>query len=82
MQLADLLKLADGYCAHVGRSEATISNQITSHARLFKRLRQGHGCTVQTFGAAVAWFDQNWPQDLEWPRQVVRPSKTDKQGAA
>ncbi|WP_420324602.1 hypothetical protein [Mameliella sp.] len=83
MRLQDLLKLADAYCAHVGRSDATVSNQITTHARLFRRLRQGQGCNVSTYLSALIWFSENWPTDLEWPADIERPaSKTASKGAA
>lgn len=68
-----LLVLSDRYCGHTSRSEATISNQIAGHARLFSRLRQGHGCTVKTFAKAMLWFARNWPDDLEWPADVPHP---------
>lgn len=72
----DLLKLSDAYTAFVGRSEATVSNLITgTHARLFKRIRAGGGCGVDTYNKAVSWFDENWPADLEWPSDIPRPSE-------
>ncbi|MEO1974780.1 MAG: hypothetical protein ABGX15_01365 [Paracoccaceae bacterium] len=74
MYLQDLLSLSEAYCAHVERSEATVSNQITTHARLFKRLREGKGCNVSTYLAAMKWFSENWPLDLEWPIGTPRPA--------
>ncbi|WP_425072543.1 hypothetical protein [Sagittula sp. S175] len=82
MNLDDLLTLVVAYCLHVDRSEATVSNQITTHARLFKRLRSGHGCNVNTYNTAMAWFSTNWPEDLEWPKGVERPKVQAKRGAA
>ena len=71
-----LVALAGTLARHAGRSEATLSNKIAGHARLFQRLRAGHGCTVTTADRALAWFDENWPADLEWPRDIPRPSKS------
>lgn len=70
-----LITLAETYGDHVRRSEATISNQIAGHARLFRRLRQGNGCTVKTFSKAMLWFARHWPEDLEWPADVPHPQK-------
>jgi hypothetical protein len=81
MEYSHLITLVERYCAHVGRREATISNQIAGHARLFLRLREGFGCTVVTFKKALAWFDANWPEDLAWPSDIPRPS-TKKEDAA
>jgi len=71
--LKNLLALADLFCAHSHLSEATISNKITAHARLFSRIRENKGCTVKTFHAATTWFSENWPADLAWPKQITRP---------
>ncbi len=60
---------------HLGRSEATISNRCVGHARLFARLRDGKGCTLQTFRRAEQWFSDNWPDDLEWPAGIARPKR-------
>lgn len=72
----DLLTLSEAYTAFVDRrSEATVSNLITgTHARLFKRIRAGGGCGVDTYIKAITWFDENWPADLEWPADIPRPS--------
>lgn len=76
MHTDSLIQLEDRYRRHVGGSGATLSNKITgTHARLFKRLRNGGGCSVRTFNLAMAWFDANWPDDLEWPRSIPRPSE-------
>lgn len=69
-----LIALAETYGSHVRRSEATISNHIAGHARLFSRLRSGKGCTVKTYQRALHWFSSNWPCDLEWPADIPRPS--------
>jgi len=75
METNALLILAQTYGAHARRSEATISNQVTSNARLFDRLRAGKGCTVSTYNTALRWFADNWPEDLEWPSDIPRPPK-------
>ena len=74
MHTQHLVTLADAYGAHSGRSTATISKWIVGHARLFSRLRDGHGTTVHTYNRAVGWFARNWPADLPWPADVPRPS--------
>ena len=75
MNTQSLITLAETLIAHEGGSEATISNKITTNARLFQRLRAKKGCTVSTFGNAMNWFSRNWPADLEWPADVPRPTR-------
>ncbi|MCZ4258258.1 hypothetical protein O4H53_22155 [Sulfitobacter sp. G21635-S1] len=75
MDTNDLITLVTTYIAHAGGSEATISNKVTTNARLFSRLRSGKGCNVSTFSSALIWFDENWPDDLQWPRDIPRPPK-------
>ena len=29
----------------------------------------------QTYNGFIAFFDANWPADLEWPRHIPRPSR-------
>lgn len=60
----DIIVLASAMSEHIGRSEATISNKAVGHARLFERLRAGHGCTVKTAQSTIVWFDANWPAGL------------------
>jgi hypothetical protein len=73
-----LLSLVDRYVAHVGREEATVAKWAGSHARLFARLRDGHGCNTKTYASVMDWFAANWPSDLEWPRDVPRPVKASR----
>lgn len=83
MQLNHLTTLAEAFAKHTDRSEATVSNLVVSHARLFKRLRDGKGCSVVTYNNVMAWFVRNWPDDLEWPSDIPRPDVVDaKRGAA
>jgi len=69
-----LLELVEPFSAHIDRKEATISGWIVGHARLFRRMRDEQGCSLDTFNTAMHWFHDNWPSDLEWPASVPRPS--------
>lgn len=77
MKITDqLLKLSGTLAVHLDRSEATISNWVVGHARLFSRLRADLGCNTDTAEKALNWFDKNWPADLAWPADIPRPSKS------
>tara|TARA_R110002124_G_scaffold122845_8_gene281494 strand:- start:117 stop:416 length:300 start_codon:yes stop_codon:yes gene_type:complete len=68
-----LTQLADLLARFSGRSEATISQKIVGHARLFSRLNSGSGCNAHTYQNAMNWFSEHWPADLEWPADIPRP---------
>lgn len=70
-----LLLLAERYAAHVQRSLAVVARRAGSHERLFTRMRAGAGCNTRTYGQVWAWFDRNWPEDLEWPAGLPRTAR-------
>ncbi|PKP85846.1 MAG: hypothetical protein CVT80_00480 [Alphaproteobacteria bacterium HGW-Alphaproteobacteria-2] len=76
MHTDDLIVLASRYAEQVGRSEATVSNWIVGHARLFERLRGGKGTTIRTYHRVLQWFSDHWPADLPWPSGIPRPHKS------
>ena len=81
MEYEHLITLAESLSRFLGISEATLSNKCSSHARLFKRLRDGQGCSVRTYNNTLRWMSENWPSDLEWPRSIPRPKPNKKEAA-
>lgn len=81
MQSTDLITLAEAYAAHVGRGPYTVAARVGVHSRFFTRLKDGHGCHIDTFQKVFDWFNDNWPGDLEWPRQIPRPAKSKREAA-
>lgn len=75
-QLYTLLKT---YADHVGRAPATIARRAGAYAHLPKRLEEGAGCSVRTMNDLAVWFSDNWPDDLEWPRNIPRPKAQPQQ---
>ncbi|MDF3420188.1 hypothetical protein HKX23_17705 [Sulfitobacter sp. KE29] len=63
------------YSCHSGLSLATVSTYAANDGKFFRRLDEGAGCTLKTAERVVEWFAANWPDDLEWPRDIPRPSK-------
>jgi hypothetical protein len=82
MDTRHLISLVDRLSAHIGRSEMTIAKRAGVHTRLVLRLRAGGGCNVGSFTKIMAWLDENWPSDLEWPTDVPRPSLKDRKSRA
>ncbi len=76
MEYSHLTNLATLLGEHLGRSDLTVAKWCGVHSRLFLRLKAGGGCRVDTFKEALRAFDALWPADLEWPREIPRPSKS------
>lgn len=75
MNAGDLIRQAETYAAHTGRSLSTVSSYAVRDGKFFDRLKSGGGCTLKTASKLIGWFDQNWPSDLEWPKGIDRPSQ-------
>ncbi|MEO1084644.1 MAG: hypothetical protein AAFY88_10400 [Acidobacteriota bacterium] len=75
-----LLGLAETYRAARGLSLARVSTLVRNDGKFFDSMRakkngKRRSCTVETYETAISWFDDEWPEDLEWPSQYVeRPS--------
>lgn len=70
MDTKHLTLIAQTYADHIGRGLYTVAGRVGVHGRVFKQLLEGSGCHVSTYQRAMQWFADNWPADLEWPRQV------------
>lgn len=81
MDTKHLSDLAELYATHVGRGLHTLASRIGVHNKVFFRLREGHGCHIDTYRLISDWFATNWPADLEWPRHIPRPAKSKKEAA-
>lgn len=77
-----LLTLADSLAAHLGVTHFAISMRALRKGDFFKKLRQPDaGCHIRTAERLMRWFSDNWPSDLEWPRDIPRPPKAKKEAA-
>ncbi len=81
MNTITLLRLAEAYAAHRGLKLSTVSTYAAADGKFFNRIAGGAGCTMKRAECLVAWFDGNWPGDLEWPRYIPRPLKSKKEAA-
>lgn len=76
-----LVALADAFASHANVSHWRVSYLARGDGQFFDRLRKGKTCTIKTATTVLAWFDQNWPSDLDWPRDIPRPHKSKKEAA-
>lgn len=76
-----LVNLAEAYAAHRGLKLSTVATYAATDGKFFKGLEDGASCTLRRAATVLQWFSDNWPADLEWPRQIPRPSKSKKEAA-
>lgn len=70
----NLITLGALYGAALGLQETTVGRQCAADARFFSRIRSGKTFTVKKFDDVVVWFSTNWPAQIVWPDNIVRPS--------
>jgi hypothetical protein len=73
MDTKHLIDLSEAYAAHRGISHWRVAVLAGRGGGFFNGLKKGSSCTLKTAARVLAWFDANWPADLEWPRHIPRP---------
>jgi hypothetical protein len=81
-QRTALITLAETMAAHQGVTHFAISMRALGKGDFFKKLMAGGDCRTATAARVLSWFTDNWPADLEWPRDISRPDPKKKQEAA
>lgn len=71
----DLLALGETYSHHSGLTLKTVGLYVADDGKFFQKFAEGRSCTLKRANAVVSWFSENWPDDLEWPPAITRPSK-------
>lgn len=70
-----LIELAETLAAHEGVTHWAISQRIFGRGDVFSRLMDGRNCFHSTIERAARWFGENWPEDLAWPEDIMRPDR-------
>lgn len=81
MSINHLTTLAHAYAAHTGLALSTVSTRVANDGKFFRRLDEGAGVTVGRANRIMRWFCVNWPEDLEWPQGIPRPSRQRRRAA-
>ncbi|SOC19646.1 hypothetical protein SAMN05877831_11829 [Rhodobacter maris] len=76
-----LIHLAEQLATHQGVTHYAISMRALAKGDFFKKLMSGGDCRTATAARVLIWFSENWPADLEWPRDIPRPPKNKKEAA-
>ena len=77
-----MITLATTLAAHDGVTHFAISMRALGKGDFFKNLMAGGDCRTTTAARVLSWFDENWPADLEWPRDIPRPQPRKKKESA
>lgn len=72
----EILRLADTFAAHRGLKRSTVSTYVAADGKWLEGLNRGASCTFRKASRVLHWFSDNWPRDLEWPRDIPRPPKS------
>ena len=72
MYMDHLVRLADAYMQHRGIRPGRMSDLLFRQGMVLTRLRAGGEITMDRLQRGFAWFDDNWPDDLRWPRDIPR----------
>lgn len=79
MKLRDqLISATDMYCRAAGMSRARLSTVLLSGGRRLADIEAGGDIGVNRFEQAMQWLSDNWPDGAQWPREVPRPSPSDR----
>lgn len=81
MNTETLVTLAETYAEHRGLALSTVSTYAATDGKFFPELKKGASCTLRRAHRVLSWFGANWPADLEWPRDIPRPTKGKKEAA-
>jgi len=67
----ELVILARAYCAN-GTLMSSLGKKVLDNYKFFPLLEAGKGAHSGNLEKASDWFEENWPADIEWPKEVAR----------
>ncbi|MFK5979731.1 MAG: hypothetical protein QM488_12685 [Rhizobiaceae bacterium] len=73
-----IVELSKVFAVHTHRAETTVSRLATGSWDSIERLQAGKSITTRRAEKTIQWFSDNWPDDLCWPEDIVRPEKKRK----
>jgi hypothetical protein len=70
-----LLTCAELYAAARKVEIVTVARLAANDWRFFDRL-DDKTFTIRKYDQVMGWFSENWPEGIDWPLNVPRPSET------
>lgn len=78
-----IMLLCEIYAGHKGLSLSTVSTYAAAAGDFYARLKRGRDLTTRRAARVTQWFSDHWPEDLEWPSDIPRPTPNpDREEAA
>lgn len=74
MSTEHIIRLAEAYGRHCALELSTVSTYAENDGKWLPGLKAGSSCTLRRAERVTRWFSTNWPADLEWPRDIPRPT--------
>jgi len=81
MLTSDLIRLAEAYTSERGITFATLSTYAVNDGKWLNGLQTGAGCTLRKAQRYLTYLSDNWPTELDWPRDIPRPAPNKKEAA-
>lgn len=73
--IGHLLAVAASYCVATSSSFASVSKAIFGRGGHLADLENGErDISTGTYERAMLWFSDNWPEHVEWPADIARPT--------
>jgi len=72
--VSTILRLADAVESFENISHWAVSVRVFGKGDKILRLRQGGDLTTGLAERALERFSKTWPEDLEWPSDIPRPT--------
>ncbi|WP_297780068.1 hypothetical protein [uncultured Roseovarius sp.] len=80
-QIRHILSLTEAFTAHEAISHWALSKRLMGKGDFIDRLLKGGDVRTQTAEAFIRKLSRAWPTDLEWPRDIPRPSSKQEDAA-
>lgn len=77
----NLLRLSDTLTAHENITHWAVSMRLFGKGDFFHRLKKGGHPRTDTYERALLKLSETWPDDLEWPEGIQRPTPARPAGA-
>ena len=74
MDAESIMRLCEVYGARRGLSLSTVSTYAAAAGDFCARLKRGRDLTTRRAARVAQWFSDHWPEDLEWPSDIPRPT--------
>jgi hypothetical protein len=70
-----LFRLAAIFRAATRVAPSAVGGRALNHSKFFARMTvPTTSFTARTYDRLVHWFSQHWPDGVEWPAEIVRPT--------